>query len=96
MRDEGGRPGSAIASTVERGERERTAAKATKPDLAMSDPEGGVLSTPEMAVAHRIADMIDHLGGSVKDGSVDDSYWDVATIDEIDAMQMRATAAPLD
>lgn len=51
----------------------------------MSEPGGVDLGTPETAVAHRIADMIDHLGGSVNEGSVDDSVWDFASIARIGA-----------
>jgi hypothetical protein len=49
--------------------------------------------TPEMAVAARIADMVDRPNEPDDAGCVDVSYWDVATVQEIDAMQSLPSAA---
>jgi hypothetical protein len=40
------------------------------------------------------ADSVDCPSEPTDAGSVDDRYWDVANIDEIDAMQRKATLAP--
>ena len=54
------------------------------------------LGATEMAVAHRIADIVDGPDGRDVAGCIDVSYWDIATIHEIDAVQRKSTnGAPL-
>jgi len=38
------------------------------------------LGTPETAVTHQIADMVDRPDGQDEAGSVDDCFWDIASI----------------
>jgi hypothetical protein len=49
----------------------------------------------EMAVAPRIADMVGSPGRAVNRRSANVGCWDVATVDEIDAMQRKPSSAGL-
>ncbi len=52
------------------------------------------LGMSEMAVAPRIADMVGSPGRAVNRRSANVGCWDVATVDEIDAMQRNRSSAP--
>ena len=51
------------------------------------------LGATEMAVAHRIADIVDGPDGRGVAGCIDVSYWDFAAIQEIVAKQRKPPSA---